>query len=128
MFCKDYWRKKMNNIEKDIETLEKMLETLEELFQLTKINNTKERNALRNLLTDYKKQKEEIKKWKQMYLKEVDKKVDIMLLYNKLLKENRENKKKYIALLLEHFSENTKTYQKYKKELDKLLEESEDRK
>ena len=113
----------MNNIEKDIETLEKMLETLEELFQLTKINNTKERNALRNLLTDYKKQKEEIKKWKQMYLKEVDKKVDIMLLYNKLLKENRENKKKYIAL----FSENTKTYQKYKKELDKLLEESEDK-
>lgn len=117
----------MNNIEKDIKTLEKMLETLEELFQLTKINNTKERNVLRNLLTDYKKQKEEIKKWKQMYLKEVDKKVDIMLLYNKLLKENRENKKKYIALLLKHFSENTKTYQKYKKELDKLLEESEDK-
>lgn len=41
--------------------------------------------------TDYKKESEQ---WKQMYLDEVDKHVDIILLYNKLLKENKELKAK----------------------------------
>lgn len=75
----------VGSIEEDIKVLKKLLETLEELFQLTKVNNTKERNALKNLLTDYEKQKEESKKYEQMYLDEVDKHVDIVLLYNGLL-------------------------------------------
>lgn len=75
----------VGSIEEDIKVLKKLLETLEELFQLTKVNNTKERNALKNLLTDYEKQKEESKKYEQMYLDEVDKHVDVVLLYNGLL-------------------------------------------
>ena len=37
--------------------------------------------------------------------------------------ENKENKKKYLALLIEQFPDTTETYKKYKKELEKLLQE-----
>ena len=40
-----------------------------------------------------------------------------------LEKESRETKKKYLALLLGQFPDTTETYKKYKKELDKLLED-----
>jgi hypothetical protein len=36
--------------------------------------------------------------------------------------ENRENKKKYLALLISQFPDTTETYKKYKKELEELLE------
>lgn len=36
--------------------------------------------------------------------------------------ENRENKKKYLALLIGQFPDTTETYKKYKKELEELLE------
>lgn len=51
---------KENSIE-DIEILETWLEELNELFNKTHINNTKERNALYNILSDYKKLQEEFK-------------------------------------------------------------------
>lgn len=37
--------------------------------------------------------------------------------------ESKENKKKYLALLIEQFPDTTETYKKYKKELEKLLQE-----
>lgn len=37
--------------------------------------------------------------------------------------ENRENKKKYLALLIGQFPDTTETYKKYKKELEELLQE-----
>lgn len=43
-----------NSIEKDIKILETWLEELNELFNKNHINNTKERNALYNILLDYK--------------------------------------------------------------------------
>ena len=41
--------------------------------------------------------------------------------------ENRENKEKYLALLISQFPDTTGTYKKYKKELEELLQESEDK-
>lgn len=43
-----------SSIEEDIKILETWLEELNELFNKTHINNTKERNALYNILSDYK--------------------------------------------------------------------------
>lgn len=43
-----------NSIEEDIKILETWLEELNELFNKNHINNTKERNALYNILSDYK--------------------------------------------------------------------------
>ena len=64
--------------EEKIIILEKFLKEMDHIFQKTKINNTKERNALRELISEYKQQE-------QKYLDEVDKHVDIVLLYNRLL-------------------------------------------
>ena len=41
-------------MEEDIKVLENWLKELDELFEKTKINNTKERTALRNLIADNK--------------------------------------------------------------------------
>lgn len=41
--------------------------------------------------------------------------------------ENKENKKKYLALLIGQFPDTTETYKKYKKQLQELLQESEDK-
>lgn len=101
----------VGNIKEDIKVLEIFLKEMNYVFQQTKINNTKERNALKNLLQDYARQKQineehqkingelrekvkELEKYEQMYLDELDKRVDIILLYNKLLKENKELKAK----------------------------------
>ena len=62
----------------NLKILENFLKEMDDIFQKTKINNTKERNALRELISEYKQQK-------QMYLDEVDKHVDVVLLYNSLL-------------------------------------------
>ena len=55
----------------------------------------------------------------QQQINEKDKKIQ------ELEKENKEIKKKYLALLIGQFPDTTKTYKKYKKELDELLKESE---
>lgn len=63
---------KENSIEKDIKILETWLEELNELFNKNHINNTKERNALYNILLDYKrvlKENEELKESKITYEK-----------------------------------------------------------
>lgn len=51
----------MNNIEKDIKILEDWLKVLDDFFEKTRINNTKERNALRNALAERKQDKKKIK-------------------------------------------------------------------
>ena len=45
-----------------------------------------------------------------------------MILKENLL-ESKENKKKYLALLIGQFPNTTETYKKYKKELEELLQE-----
>lgn len=109
--------KNVGSIEEDIKVLEIFLKEMNNVFQQTKINNTKERNALKNLLQDYARQKQ-INEEHQKINGELREKV------KELEKESKENKKKYLALLLGQFPDTTETYKKYKKELDKLLEET----
>ena len=66
-----------NSIEKDIKILETWLEELNELFNKNHINNTKERNALYNILLDYKR-----------VLKENEKKNKIIDLMENYMVEN----------------------------------------
>lgn len=56
---------KENSIEEDIKILENLLEHLNRIYDETLINNTKERNALHNVLSDYKKISEENKNYKK---------------------------------------------------------------
>ena len=53
---------KESEIEEDIKILENWLKELDYLFETTKINNTKERNALRNVLAEREQDKERIEK------------------------------------------------------------------
>ena len=87
----------VGSIEEDIKVLEKMLETLEELFQLTKINNTKERNALRNLLTYYKRQKQ-INEEHQKVNGELREKVKELEKENHMFKDNNVLVSRYFKL------------------------------
>ena len=50
----------MSNIEEDIKILEDWLKVLDDFFEKTRINNTKERNALRNALAERKQDKARI--------------------------------------------------------------------
>lgn len=59
-------KKKDNSIKEDIKILENLLEHLNRIYDETLINNTKERNALHNVLSDYKRISEENKKYKKM--------------------------------------------------------------
>lgn len=51
----------MNNMKEDIKILEDWLKVLDDFFEKTRINNTKERNALRNALAERKQDKARIK-------------------------------------------------------------------
>ena len=51
----------MSNIEDDVKVLENYLKELDNLFSRTNINNTKERNAIRNILSEREQDKERIK-------------------------------------------------------------------
>ena len=77
-------------------------------------------NELENLLSDYTRQKQ-LNEEHQMINGELREKV------KELEEENRENRKKYLALLISQFPDTTGTYKKYKKELEELLQESEDK-
>ena len=105
-------------------------------------------SAIKNILSDYTMQKQINEEHKKIngelmeQVKELDTKNNELLkdLYNahciisdlsnkvkELEEENKENKKKYLALLIGQFPDTTETYKKYKKELQKLLQESEDK-
>ena len=66
---------KENSIEEDIKILENLLEHLNRIYNETFINNIKERNALHNVLSDYK------RILKENELK--DKTIDLMAQYIK---------------------------------------------
>ena len=77
-------------------------------------------NDIKNILSDYTRQKQ---------INEEHKKLngELRERVKELEEENKENKKKYLALLIGQFPDTTETYKKYKKELQKLLQESEDK-
>lgn len=77
-------------------------------------------NDIKNILSDYTRQKQ-INEEHQKINGELRERV------KELEEENKENKKKYLALLIGQFPDTTETYKKYKKELQKLLQESEDK-
>lgn len=77
-------------------------------------------NDIKNILSDYTRQKQ---------INEEHKKLngELRERVKELEEENKENKKKYLALLIGQFPDTTETYKKYKKELQKLLQESKDK-
>ena len=104
----------VGSIEQNIKILYKLV--------TTKFNNdysidNVDKEAIENLLLDYTRQKQ-INEEHQKINGELREKV------KELEKESKENKKKYLALLLGQFPDTTEIYKKYKKELDKLLEET----
>ena len=117
----------MGSIEEDIKIV-KQLNQLLKFFRIhgwipdisREINKNKTIEAIEHLLTDYTRQKQ-INEEHQKINGELREKV------KELEEENKENKKKYLALLIGQFPDTTETYKKYKKELQKLLQESEDK-
>ena len=95
-------------IEEDIKVLNKILLEHRETEQV--------RTAIAHLLNDYARQKQINEEHKKINaeLREKVKKIEC---------ENKENKKKYLALLIGQFSNTTETYKKYKKQLEELLQE-----
>lgn len=79
------------NIEEDIKRLKEYIE-FDKKHRIVTVYDQKPllRDIIENVIKDYESQKQESKKWEQMYLDEVDKRVDIILLYNKLLEKNKE--------------------------------------
>lgn len=105
------------SIEEDIERLNKLV--------TTKFNNDYsidniDKEAIEHLLSDYARQKQ-INEEHQKINGELREKV------KELECENKENKKKYLALLIGQFPDTTETYKRYKKQLEELLQESEDK-
>ena len=115
---------KENSIEKDIKILETWLEELNELFNKNHINNTKERNALYNILSDYKrvlKENEKYKRLAEMNLKNAEEFKENMCDHRCLLKsENEELKNK---LSLKQFDINV-VYNDYLEKLNEYKENS----
>ena len=95
-------------IEEDIKVLNKILLEHRETKQV--------RTAIAHLLNDYARQKQINEEHKKINaeLREKVKKIEC---------ENKENKKKYLALLIGQFPNTTETYKKYKKQLEELLQE-----
>ena len=77
-------------------------------------------NAIEHLINNYTRQKQ-INEEHQKINGELREKV------KELECENKEYKKKYLALLIGQFPDTTETYKKYKKQLEELLQESEDK-
>ena len=95
-------------IKEDIKVLNKILLEHRKTEQV--------RTAIAHLLNDYARQKQTNEEHKKINaeLREKVKKIEC---------ENKENKKKYLALLIGQFPDTTETYKKYKKELEELLQE-----
>lgn len=88
------------NVANDIKILKKFCE-YEEAVVLTDNALEEVQDAINNILAEREQDKKKIQE---------------------LEAENRENKKKYLALLIGQFPDTTETYKKYKKELEELLE------
>ena len=73
----------MSNIEDDAKVLKNYLKELDDLFSRTHINNTKERNAIRNILSEREQDKARIKE-----LEEENKRKDMFLQMAKEVIEN----------------------------------------
>lgn len=103
----------VGSIEEDINELKTLL------FQdrLTNYGKRKMINYYENEITRQKQIKEEHQKINEELREKV----------KELECENKENKKKYLALLIGQFPDTTETYKKYKKQLQELLQESEDK-
>ena len=71
----------MSNIEEDIKILEDWLKVLDDFFEKTRINNTKERNALRNALAEREQDKARIKELEEALLKVKNKNVELFIHY-----------------------------------------------
>ena len=130
----------VGNIEEDI----KVLKNIEKLrrIEFKHYVTDREEQALKNILLYYTKQMQineelrkkvkELEKYKQMYLDEVDKHVDTVLIYNSLLKRI-ENKIKESEKLIkeaeddEEYSYEIPLYEHDIQLLEELLEESEDK-
>lgn len=69
----------MSDIEKDIKILEDWLKVLDDFFEKTRINNTKERNALRNALAERKQDKARIQELEEALLKVKDKNTTLFI-------------------------------------------------
>lgn len=95
-------------IEEDIKVLNKILLEHRKTEQV--------RTAIAHLLNDYARQKQINEEHKKINaeLREKVKKIEC---------ENKENKKKYLALLIGQFPNTTETYKKYKKQLEELLQD-----
>ena len=104
--------------------IEDNIENIRELIQAAKIYGEYEGNkyykSIENILQDYTRQKQ-INEEHQKINGELREKV------KELECENKEYKKKYLALLIGQFPDTTETYKKYKKQLEELLQESEDK-
>ena len=95
-------------INEDIKILNKVLLSHEETKQV--------RTAIAHLLNDYARQKQINEEHKKINAELREKVKELEL-------ESKENKKKYLALLIGQFPDTTETYKKYKKELEELLQE-----
>ena len=92
----------MSNIEDDVNELKSIMNLRTESgFAYSQKNTLGLQKSIRNVL-------------QQLELK--DKRIQ------ELEEESKENKKKYLALLMSQFPDTTETYKKYKKELQELLE------
>lgn len=113
----------MGNIEEDIKQLESLILDGESFIIGEKEHDEiylKDIKAINSLINNYTRQKQ---------INEEHKKIngELREKVKELEEENKENKKKYLALLIGQFPDTTETYKKYKKELQKLLQESEDK-
>ncbi len=124
--------KNVGSIEEDIKNLEKYIELVidKNYCECNELNvicygkyadgSKNVASSIKNILKDYARQKQ-INEEHQKINGELREKV------KELECENKENKKKYLALLISQFPDTTGTYKKYKKELEELLQESEDK-
>lgn len=113
----------MSNIEDDIKEIRESIEEAYRCYDYDLDYNPFSKGIaemMDNILSDYTRQKQ-INEEHQKINGELREQV------KELEEENKENKKKYLALLIGQFPDTTETYKKYKKELQKLLQESEDK-
>lgn len=99
---------KENSIEEDIKILENLLEHLNRIYNETFINNIKERNALHNVLSDYKR-----------ILKENEKLKEKNKILEELLQGNLYKSYKYYKELAGSYQGNCIPAQKVKDKIEK---------
>ncbi len=76
----------MSNIEDDVKVLENYLKELDNLFSRTNINNTKERNAIRNILSEREQDKARIKAL-ELQNKQLEYYIEELKKYNKTVSD-----------------------------------------